>query len=459
MIHKLACRVAVSLMVFAFLGAALGTAQARQKTKQEDTKSITSSTKSGEAPAPIEEAEEEMREQESRAQESPVPYKRNFDDKQEAAVRPGDFTLDPKFRGFIPIPHTAFMVKFNPKPRVDLTLDSENTGNDFRFVQATIPLEGSPQAGGGARFNANGNGTQLRVDVRAPNVKGSPRFFYQNDFFGSDTANFRYRLQHAYGSVYGVTAGFTYGVFEDPDIWPDTIDYEGPNAVNFVRRPLIKYTTLLSDSWNMTFGLEDPDFFLDTSGNPDATSQKRMPDIGINARWEPKGLGHMQLSTIFRMVGAQGGIFPNDSDFGWGVNLGGAFDVTKKDTLMFLGNFGYGIGGLGNDTSFLNSDAAYDSTGNIVALRYFSGMFGYTHKWTPRWRSTATYGYVNLQNTDLEPGDTYHFSHYASGNVVYQLFKRLSIGAEGLFGFKEVKDGRNNDVFRGQLTVAYSLFD
>jgi outer membrane DcaP-like protein len=458
MTHRLTRVAVVSLLLFG----TLATGEARQKTKPaqpaNQNQPAAKSSDSGEAPSPIEEEEAELN-QKWKTQESPVPYQRNFDDKQDAAVRPGEYTLDPKFRGFIPIPHTVFMVKFNPKPRVDLTLDNNNSGDDFRFVPALIPVDGDPTKGGGARFNANGNGTQLRVDIRAPAAKGNLRFYYQNDFFGSDTSNFKYRLQHAYGSGYGFTAGFTYGVFEDPDAWPDTLDYEGPNATNFARRPLLHYTALLSDAWNMTFGLEDPDFFLDNSGNPDATTQKRMPDIGFNARWEPKGLGHMQLSTIFRMVGAHGGVFPSDSDFGWGVNLSGAFDVTKKDMLLFLGNFGYGIGGMGNDTSFVNSDAAFDAAGNIVALRYFSGLFGYTHKWTPRWRSTATYGYANLQNTDGQPGGAYHFTHYASGNLIYQIFKRLSIGAEGLFGFKEVKDGSNGDVFRGQVTIAYSLFD
>jgi len=415
--------------------------------------------KPGEAPAPAEEAEAKMFEAERRGHQSPVPYQRNFDDKQDAAPRPGDYTLDPEYRGFIPIPHTVFMIKFNPKPRVDLTLDSGNSGDDFRFVPAKIPLDGDPQSGGGARFNANGNGSQMRLDMRAPYAKGNFRFYYQNDFFGSDTANFRYRLQHLYGQYYGVTAGFTYGVFEDPDIWPDTLDYEGTNSTIFARRPLLHYTYKISDSTNITFGIEDPDIFVDLSGEGNATTNTQMPDLGFNFRWEPKGIGHMQFSTIFRSVGFNGDLFQNDDDFAWGINLSGAFNVNESNTLLFLGVFGYGIGGMGNDTSFVNSDAALDAGGNLVALRYASGLFGYTHRWTPRLRSTLSYGFAHLENTDLQPADAYHFTHYGSGNLVYQLLKRLYIGAEALYGFKEVKDGRNGDVFRGQLSLIYSVFD
>jgi hypothetical protein len=66
----------------------------------------------------------------------------------------------------------------------------------------------------------------------------------------------QYRLQHLYGQYYGVIAGYTFGIFEDPDAWPDTVDYEGPNAVIFARRPLGHYMWSVSDDWEVTFGLE-----------------------------------------------------------------------------------------------------------------------------------------------------------------------------------------------------------
>jgi hypothetical protein len=65
-----------------------------------------------------------------------------MNDQQEAAPRPGDLTLDPKYRGFVPIPNTPVLIKFNAKPRLDFTNDPENTGNADRFVTATIPVRG-----------------------------------------------------------------------------------------------------------------------------------------------------------------------------------------------------------------------------------------------------------------------------------------------------------------------------
>jgi len=52
----------------------------------------------------------------------------------------------------------------------------------------------------------NSNGSQIRLDVRAPSMPGNFRVYYQNDFFGSDTSQMRYRLQHFYGQYYAVQA-------------------------------------------------------------------------------------------------------------------------------------------------------------------------------------------------------------------------------------------------------------
>jgi hypothetical protein len=381
-----------------------------------------------------------------------------MNDQQEAAPRVDNQTLDPKYTGFIPVPNTEVIMKFNAKPHVDITADSDNSGDSRRFVTARIPVDGDPDQGGGEQFNVNANASQLKWDVRAPNLPGAPRFYYQNDFFGDSQADMKYRLQHLYGSIYNVVAGFTYGVFEDPDIWPDTVDYEGPNAVNFSRRPLVQYKKSLGKEWTTTLGLEKPDIYIDTTGDDTASTDTPMPDLGANLRWENADAGHMQLSGIARDIAVESDTAGDDDVFGWGFNLGGTYNVTKSDTLLALANYGEGIGGMGNDTSFVNSDAAFDADGNLEALPYWSGFVGLTHKWSEKWRSTVTYGYVELDNSDGQAADAYHTTTYASANIICQVRKQMSVGLEGLYGEKETKDGSSGDVFRAQLGLVYSLF-
>ncbi len=403
------------------------------------------------------------------SEQSPVENRRSFDDKQEAAARPDDYALDPLYRGFIPVPNTPFLIKFNPKPHLDATFDSDHSGSKNRFVPAKIPVSGDPAQGGGEEFNLNGNGTQLRVDIRAPGEPGNFRFYYQNDFFGDNDKDFRYRVQHIYGQYYNIVAGFTYGVFEDPDSWPDTVDYEGPNAVIFARRPVLHYTLSLAKQWNLTLGLEKPDIFLDDTLDPTAELRTRIPDLGFNLRWEDEAWGHAQFSFLGREIGADGGVVVGEDHVGgWGVNLSTGITLGERDSFQTLVVYGHGVGGMGNDTSFVNSDAAFKANGDLEALEYVSALLGFTHRWSEQWRSTASYGFVELENLDfsLTPGvpfsqaaNAYHKSHYASGNLVYQLRKRLSVGLELLYGHQTVNDGSTGDVYRVQLGLLYSLFD
>jgi hypothetical protein len=86
-------------------------------------------------------------------------------------------------------------------------------------------------------------------------------------------------------------------------------------------------------------------------------------------------------------------------------------------------------------------------------------MLAFSHNWTPRWRSTATYGYANLENTGMQAADAYDYTHYASANLIYKVFKRLSAGGEVLYGLRNVKSGDDGDVVRFQIGLVYSPFD
>jgi hypothetical protein len=432
--------------------------------KQQAQAPAAASTNLLEAKSPSIQTMEKIAEGEPIGEKSPVTYRHAMNDLQDAASRPKDFTLDPMYHGFVPVPNTPVLIQFNAKPHLDMTSDNRNAGNQNRFVPAQFPLQGSPTYGGGEQFHMNANASQLRLDVRAPEVGGNFRFFYQNDFFGpgSETGDMKYRVQHLYGDFYGFKAGFTYGVWEDPDSWPDTVDYEGPNATIFARRPVAQYTYAWNDNWNTTFGVEKPDIFVDLNSgpNPGTTTLTSMPDLGFNTRYERAGWGHIQFSTIFRDIGAKDGLGQDHHVFGWGVNLAANLDITKQNYLQLLGVYGHGVGGMGNDTSFLNSDAAFKSNGELEALPYWSAMAGFTHRWSDQFRTTITYGYVNLDNSSGQVSTFYHFSHYASANLIWQLRRRLSIGLEGLYGFQEALSGVNSaDHWRIQLGMVYSLFD
>jgi len=395
---------------------------------------------------------------------SQVTSHETFRDYQEGAQRPGNETLDPKFRGFMPIPNTPAFIRFNAKVKVDMTDDTQNSGNPDRFVTAQIPVEGETTHGQGNHFNVNARGSALSVDVRAPDFPGNPRFYYNNDFFGGGTGvQMGYRVKQLWGQYYNFTTGFTYSPFEDPDVWPDTVDFEGPNSMIFARQATIRYLWEINDHWQMNFGVHQPASDIDTVNVPDASPVNHAPDTAVNFRWEDKKIGHVQVAALLRDVGSDSPTLGNDSVFGWGLMAATSLNLCNKDTVQAQATYGDGYFHYMNDNftypGFNGGDAAYNSSGKLEAMTCYSGMLGYTHNWCEKFRSTGTVGYVHLGNEFSEGPLAYHKTLYASANVVYQLRKRLSIGLEGLYGKKEVKDGSDGDVFRFQLGIQWSLWD
>jgi|WetSurMetagenome_2_1015567.scaffolds.fasta_scaffold10740_3 hypothetical protein len=389
---------------------------------------------------------------------SPVTLRDSFSNEQAAAPRLNDLTVDPKYQGFIRIPNSPVIMQFNAKPHLDMMEDDRNTGDKSRFVTALIPVEGSPDYGGGSQFNINAKATNLSWDVRAPGMEGSPRFFVQADFFGSENPKLDIRWKQLYAEYYNFVFGQTITLFEDPDVWPDTVDYEGPNSMIFARQPVIHYLIKLSPQWNMTLGLEKADAQIASYYGQSVTGVSHIPDLGLNIRWEKAHVGHVQFAAMFRDLTAQSPVTHlNEDAFGWGANLSWVFDVGERDSLLGQLTYGEGIGRYSND-AFSNMDAAFNNDGNLKALPYFGGFFGYTHGWSPKWRSTLTYGYVDLQD-ELSMGPTaYHRTNYASLNAVYQFRKKMSLGMEVLYGRNQLQDLSKGDAWRLQFGIAYRLF-
>jgi hypothetical protein len=128
------------------------------------------------------------------------------------------------------------------------------------------------------------------------------------------------------------------------------------------------------------------------------------------------------------------------------------------DSVLAQATYGEGIGTLGNDTTTFNTDAAFDRHGQLVALPYVGSFVGYTHQWSDTWRSTTTYGFVNLDTQSSQSSQAYRRTHYASLNLVWQLRQRLSVGVETLYGRKETRSNATGDIVRTQVGLVYSIF-
>jgi hypothetical protein len=395
---------------------------------------------------------------------SPVRDYDTFNDYQQAAPRPDNKPIDPALKGFIPIPGTKSMIRFGGSARLDAIYDFQDNGNPNQFVPSSIPVDGQAGADGGPRSTIHAKGTRISFEVRRPaGEEGTLRIFNENDFFNDSTSSsMSFRVRHFYGQAWNFLVGQTYSAFMDIDAWPDVLDYAGPNASINRRQPQIRYSPPIYDGvgkMHLLFSLEQPESDLSTTatGLPaGARTVSGAPDGVAGWRWEGD-VGHVQLAGLFRTIGYEADNAPDDSIFGWGVNAAGAFNLFTADKLTWQVAYGEGMARYVNDIGSADLDAAPDSSGDLQALPVFATTVGYTHQWSPQFRSTASYGYIHADPNASLGALAIEDTQYVSANLVWHATKSFRMGLEYLYGIKETQSSADGHGHRLNFVLRYDL--
>ncbi|MGV3532985.1 MAG: DcaP family trimeric outer membrane transporter [Chthoniobacteraceae bacterium] len=398
------------------------------------------------------------------AERTPVRDADTFLDLQNAAPRVNNAPLDPELKGFIAIPGTETMFKIGGSARVDAIFDFGNNGNPNQFVPSTIPVPGEEGWDGGARSTIHTKGTRLSLELRRPVPwDGTLRIYTEYDFFDDSTSSaMKFRPRHFYGQAWNFLIGQTFSAFMDIDVFPDVVDYQGPNGIVNRRQPQIRYTLPVYDQDKTKFlvfaSVEQPEAKLDTSNNEyeDGVSVvNQIPDAIAGFRWEGAP-GHVQGSGIFRELSYESDNGPSDDAFGWGASLSGALNIGKKDKLSAQITYGEGIARYINDISGESLDAAIDG-GRLGSVPVFATMAGYTHHWNDHWRSTVSGGYVKVDAPATLDRFTIDNTIYGSANLMWHPTSSFRLGLEYLYGRKETIDGSERDGHRLNFVVRYDL--
>lgn len=387
-----------------------------------------------------------------------------FLDQQQAAPRVNNAPLDPKLKGFIAIPGTDTIFKIGGSARVDAIVDLGNSGNPNQFVPSTIPVPGEVGWDGGERSALHAKGTRLSLELRRPVAwDGTLRIYSEYDFFDDSTSSaMKFRVRHFYGQAWNFLIGQTYSAFQDIDVFPDVVDYQGPNGIVNRRQPQIRYTLPLYERDETKFvvfaSVEQPDGKLDTTDNEfsgGVSVVNHVPDGIAGFRWEGT-LGHVHAAGLFRELSYESDNGPSGDSFGWGATLAGALNVGEKDKLSAQVTYGEGVARYINDLSGENLDAAIED-GRLDAVPVFAVMAGYTHHWSDHWRSTVSGGYVKVDAPATLDPFTIDNTIYASTNLMWHPTNSFRMGLEYLYGRKETLDGSERDAHRFNFVVRYDL--
>src|SRR5690348_14414363 len=245
---------------------------------------------------------------------------RTFGEDNVAAARFDNIPLDPKYKGFFRLPGTQTILKIGGYFKTDFIYDLKPAGNTDSFIPSSIPI---PSVVGVNNATVSIRPTRLNLDFRVPTTQlGDVRFYLEGDLFGTNATT--PRLRHAYAQVRNVLIGQTFSNFMDPDGFPDTLDFRGPNGMVSIRTPQLRYGFALTPSTTFYVSVEKPSSDI-TFKTPQFSSQPNAPspDGVIRLRQEFER-GHFQVSALFRSIAAFVPTTPTpktDSVFGWGVNL------------------------------------------------------------------------------------------------------------------------------------------
>jgi hypothetical protein len=386
--------------------------------------------------------------------EATATYK-EFSEDTLAAARFDNVPLDPKYRGFFQLPGTKTILKIGGYFKTDFIYDLKPAGNVDSFIPSSIPI---PTVVGVNNSTVSIRPTRLSLDFRIPSTKvGDVRFYLEGDLFGTNSTT--PRLRHAYAQAGNFLVGQTFSNFMDPDGFPDTLDFQGPNGMVSIRNPQLRYGFALSPSTTFYVSIEKPssDIIFKTpqfSAQPNAPS----PDGVLRLRQEFQS-GHVQISGIFRSIAAFLPDGRTDSVFGWGFNLSGGVKMFGKDNLILAAASGHGISRYIQDTSGLGIDAEPASFTNphLEATPAVGVEAAYQHYWTKSVRSSAIYSYAAVNNTDRAPTSTYNHATYTGGNLIWNPYGSLNIGAEFLYGWAMDQSGEKANAPRIQFSAKYSF--
>jgi len=303
--------------------------------------------------------------------------------------------------------------------------------------------------------------------------KGPVKAQFEFDMFGVgiDAGQTTIRLRHAWGQWRQVGAGLTNSEFMDVDVFPNILDYWGPNGMLFFRNTQVFWEPYATDTSNIRVAIENPGASGDAGRLADRIELQNIiarfpaPDLTGHYRMGQKW-GYVQFGGALRYI-AHDDVLADRFDlsghnWGWGVSISSNVKPTSKDVLRLQYIFGRGVENYFNDAPV--DVGAEPNPGNArtpiigEALRDIGISAYLDHAWNSRWSSAVGYASVNIDNSELQLPAAFRKGQYASGNLLWTPVTNVMIGGEYQWAHREnFSDGFEVSDNRLQFSFKYSF--
>lgn len=326
-------------------------------------------------------------------------------------------------------------------------------------------------------FGADGNWfasvrqTRFGVKTNTPTGLGDLKTQFEFELFGTgvDAGQTTFRLRHAYGELGHFGAGQTWSPFMDIDVFPNSLEYWGPNGMVFFRNVQLRWMPIQGDT-RLTFALERPGASADQGRYADRIELQNIaphfpyPDLSGEFRLG-RGWGYVELAGIVRYIKWEDTLTdPFDlsgSQTGWGVNLSSNLKL-GNNTLRLQAVYGEGIENYMNDApadiGIRNNftDPRRPILGKVLPVLGVVAFLDFN--WTDRLSTLIGYSLVKIDNTDGQADDAFKHGDYALVNLLFSPVKNFMWGGEVQYGRREnFRDGFTSDDLRVQFSFKYSF--
>jgi hypothetical protein len=368
------------------------------------------------------------------------------------------------------------------KPRLDLygfaMLDmGYQTGqNDpawFDVLRPTKLPAFENQFGEDGHYFAGVRQSRLGVKGFIPTDVGEIKTIFEFELFGTgvDAGQTTFRLRHAWGELGQIGAGQTWSPFMDPDVFPNSVEYWGPNGMVFFRNVQLRWTPWSEGDSRFVVALERPGASADQGDFAgrielqDVRGRFPLPDLSAHYRWADDW-GHVQLAGIVRKMewdDLNTDQFDLSGDAtGWGINLSSNVKIAKKHVARLQVAYGHGVQNYWNDAPVdVGIETNFDNTVTPIvgkALPILGIVAFLDLNWNSKWTSTVGYSMVDIDNSDGQSDDAFKKGRYALANLLYYPTPSVFLGPEIQWGDREnFRDGFTSDDFRIQFSAKYNF--
>ncbi|OLY93000.1 hypothetical protein SAMN05444008_104100 [Cnuella takakiae] len=313
--------------------------------------------------------------------------------------------------------------------------------------------------------------TRFGVKGYLPTSLGELKTQFEFEMFGTgaDAGRTAFRLRHAYGELGKFGVGQTNSPFMDGDVFPNSLEYWGPNGMVFFRNVQIRFMPIKGET-RLTIALEQPGASSDQGNYADRIKLQNvqgrfnLPDLSAEYH-VAQPWGYVELAGILRKIAWKDqladGINLNGSVLGWGLNLSSNINI-EKDVIRMQVVYGEGIQNYMNDApadiGIRNQFSNRTSPIKGVALPVLGLVAFLDHYWNNKFTSAVGFSSMHIDNSNGQNQDAYKSGQYALANLIYYPAPNFLLGAELQYGARQnYADGWKTNDLKLQFSFKYNF--